>query len=167
MRERSGFTILELVLALTLIAVVAAVAIPSYFQRSDVTLENACVLLARDLRGAQNRAAYLGRATRVEFLADGDGYRATEAGGRTVRDPRSEEPFERRYSADGVFEGVVVVDVRFGGGRTVLYDERGSAVLGGEITLAFGPDTRTLVVEPLTGLVTIVGSTSGWSDLGY
>ena len=52
-----GFTLLELLIALIAISVIAAVAIPAYFSRSDVTLENAAVLLARRARRRATEAA--------------------------------------------------------------------------------------------------------------
>ena len=57
MRRRRGFTILELLAVVLLISMVAAVTIPAFFQDANVTLENASILLARDLRAAQNRSA--------------------------------------------------------------------------------------------------------------
>ena len=41
----------------------AGLAIPAYFGRSEVTLENAAILLAKDLRAAQNRSAFMADVT--------------------------------------------------------------------------------------------------------
>ena len=101
--RRGGFTILELLIALMLIAIVASLAVPSWFDRSEVTLENACVLLARDLRLAQNRAAVLGEETVVEFSTAGTGYTVYDPWGKTIMHPRTRRPFHRDYAADGVF----------------------------------------------------------------
>ena len=164
---RGGFTILELMLALALISVVAAVAIPAYFGRGHVTLENATILLARDLRAAQNRCAYLGVRADVEFFVDGDGYRVVGPKGEPIRNPRNDGTFVRRYSSDAVFEGVVIVHTSVGPDNKLSYDERGFAREAAAITLVFGGDTRTLRVDEKSGAITIVGSTSGWRDHGY
>jgi len=164
---RRGFTILELVLALTMVSAVATLAIPAYFDRGDVTLENAAVLLARDIRAAQNRSAYLGEPARIEFYADGAGYRATTWKGRIIHNPRTEEPFVRDYSQDGVFEGVLFLEVEMGDEGLLRFDARGRALDGGSVVLGYGSDRRTLLIESGTGKISILGSTSGWIDLGY
>ena len=69
--RRRGFTIPELMIAVVAIAVVAGIAIPMHFGRSEVTLENAAILLARDLRAAQNNAAYMGRTMTISFDEEG------------------------------------------------------------------------------------------------
>lgn len=55
--DKSGFTILELVMVILLIAVLAAVAIPRFANVSGVRLGNAAVKIVSDIRYAQNRAA--------------------------------------------------------------------------------------------------------------
>ena len=123
--NRRGFTILELLLVLIFVSTVAALAIPAFFSRPSITLENASVLLARDLRTAQNRSAYLAEESRMEFLRDGSGYRVTDLSGEVVRNPRTGEDFERIYPSDGVFRGVTVTDVWAGDDWTVNFDDRG------------------------------------------
>ncbi|MCZ6598601.1 MAG: type II secretion system protein [Planctomycetota bacterium] len=165
--RREGFTIIELLLALVVISLVAALSIPAYFARSEVTLENAAVLLARDLRSAQNRAAFRGRRTVVEMFPDRDGYQVLDQTGRPVTNPRTSEAFVRRYSIDGVFRGVEVLNVDFGGDRRLVYDENGQPGEAGEVTLGFDGDTRVVRVSAPGGRITILGTTSGWVDLGY
>lgn len=154
-------------IALALISIVAAIAIPVHFSRGDVTLENACVLMARDLRAAQNRSAYLGVASTFFFPADGTGYQVSDARGSLVRNPRTDQPFTRDYTRDAVFEGVSVLEVRFGPDRSLQFDEQGLASESGEVVLAYRGETRILSIRELSGEVTIIGSTSGWHDDGY
>lgn len=162
-----GFTILELLVAVVMVAIVAAVAIPVHFARPEVTLENACILLARDLRAAQNRAAYEGDVSVVTFDEDGGGYSVTNSVGTVIDHPRTDGPFVRRYDADAVFDGVHVRMVDTGNDRSLVYDERGFALEAGRIVLTFGGDAREVLVARDTGDVTILGSTSGWVDRGF
>ena len=162
-----GLTILQFLLLLTAIAIGASVAIPAYFSRPDVTLENAAVLLARDLRSVQNRSAYLGLPARLEFFPEGNGYRATDENGNVVHNPRTDLLFIRDYNRDAVFEGVSVNSLDLGEDRRVTYDGRGFATATGRITLVMGDAERTIVVEKRTGNISILGSTSGWQDLGF
>ncbi|MEW6071097.1 MAG: prepilin-type N-terminal cleavage/methylation domain-containing protein [Planctomycetota bacterium] len=167
MQARSGLTILELLVVLVLVALAAGLAIPAYFERSEVTLERASILLARDLRMAQNRSAYLEEPCRVWFREDGDGYRVTNHAGAIIRNPGTNQPFERRFSVDAVFRGVRIVEARFGPDRFLSYDERGLPREEGQITLWFAGDTRTVHVERRAGKIEILGATSGWTDPGY
>ena len=164
--SRRAFTLIELIIALAMIAVVATFAVPAWFERGEVTLENAAQLLADDLRDAQNRAAALGKPTTVVFSIDGAGYEAVERDGDVIAHPRTGRPFVRSYPADGVFEGVEVFEVELGPARSLTYSADGRAGSGGRIVLSFDGETRTLIVEPGTGRMTLVGGTSAWVDDG-
>lgn len=164
--RRAAFTILELMIAVVAIAIVAGIAIPLHFGRAEVTLENACILLARDLRAAQNNAAYSGRKMTVVFDEDGGGYRVVDDHGSVVEHPRTNGPFERRYDYDGVFRGVYVRMVELGEDRALTYDQRGFALEQGRVVLAYDRDTRELVISRDTGDVNILDSSSGWVDKG-
>lgn len=158
---------MELLLLLSGLAILAAWAIPAFFARPDVTLENASTLLAHDLRAAQNRAAYKGVPCSVVFPEDGDGYAVLDDHGDLIRNPRTELPFRRRYSIDGVFRGVVIVSVDFGPDRRLDFDENGLVLEGGSVTLAFNGDSRKLWIEEGSGRLRLEGSSSDWQDYGY
>ena len=69
-------------------------------------MEQAAILLARDLRAVQNQAVIVGRNIELEFLPDGDGYKAIDELGDEVILYYDGIPLARRYNADGVFQGV-------------------------------------------------------------
>ena len=165
--KKGGFTLLELLIALVLISVIAALAIPAYFGRSEITLENAAILLAKDLRAAQNRSAFMAEETIVELLEDGDGYRMVDSLGKPVDNPRDNMAFERRYSIDAVFRGVSIVADDLGSNGRLSFNERGEPDEPMQLTLRFGDDERTVRVEPPYGEIHLIGSTSGWVDNGY
>jgi prepilin-type N-terminal cleavage/methylation domain-containing protein len=159
---RRGFTIVELLLALLALAAIVSLAIPMYFDQPEISLENAAVQLAEDLRVAQNRAAYLGRVVTVEFDDDGHGYRTIES---ALSGPRASKA--RRYDADGVFEGVWIRAAEFGAdGPKLRFDPRGRAVTGGRVELVFRGESRHLALEQGSGRISIEDSTSGWVDDG-
>lgn len=166
-RRQAGFTILELLLALLVLSVVASLSIPAYFARSEVTLENASILLAQDLRAAQNRAAYMGEPSLFAFDLATNGYEVRDEFGALIRNPTTRQPFVRCYSLDGVFDGVEIRSARFGDDQTLVFDKRGSALESGEIELVFGSDRRVLRIAKGAGTVHIEGTTSGWRDEGH
>ena len=65
---RAGVSLLVMLIVLAVMAIVAGVAIPAYFGRHGITLDNAARLLARDLRVAQNMAGFEGQPCTFEFL---------------------------------------------------------------------------------------------------
>lgn len=164
-RSRAGFTILELLLVLVVISLCAATTVRCYFSSSDVTLENAVILLARDLRAAQHRSIFLGEPGHMRFLPDGSGYALTDESGEIAHHPQTDEPFVRVYPEDGVFVGVEVSAARAGDDRTLHIDDRGTALELLEVTLSFEGEQRTLRLDPASNTITILGSTSGWQDV--
>lgn len=164
--RRGGFTLLHLVLLLGILTVAAAVAIPQFFAREIVTLENGAVLLARDLRAAQNRAAFSHETLFFRFFEDGDGYEVVTKSGKPILDPRTGRLFVRRYSTDGVFEGLRIDSVEAGDDRTLVLTASGEISDELRVSLSFKGSQRLLRAARPTGLVKIEGSTSEFLDDG-
>lgn len=166
LRRRAGFSILELAVVLTLLTVAAAIAIPLFFGRPSVTLDSAAILLARDLRAAQNEAVLRGRDVVVQFLPEGDGYRAFDESGELLPSPSGGGEFLRRYSRDGVFEGVRIELLDVAQNRSVHFTPEGFALQGLRLELVYAGDRRQLRLESATGLVSIEGLRRPWNDDG-
>ena len=167
MHTKVGFSLSELFASLACVAIVSAVTIHGWFDQGGVTLENAAILLARDMRAAQNRSAFLGKPSRFTFDADGEGYSVVDERGEVILHPRTDLPFVRRFPEAGVFRGVHLIDMSFGADASVIFDEEGRPLESGEVTLAFGADRRTISLAKESGHLTILGSSSGWQDGGY
>lgn len=148
--------------SLALVALIAGVAIPTYFARTAVTLDNAAVLLARDLRSVQNRAAHLGQSTTLRF--DAHGWRAFDALGRPLLRFGTRERIERRLDADGVFEGVTLEAVEFGAERSVRFDATGVPDRGGSLEIVYRGERRILSLSPADGSVALEGLERPWHD---
>lgn len=161
-----GFTLLHVVTSLIVMALVAVVGIPVYFGRPKITLERAAVLLANDLRLAQNRAAYLGTPVQVVFDDEADGYWFADLEGEHLEDPVGDEAIRRIYPGDAVFEGVTLDLVELTRGSAVYYDARGRCQSGGSITLGYRGQTRVVRVDPGTGMIRVEGTSSGFRDDG-
>lgn len=168
LRLLRGINLLEVFLGLVLLGIGASLAIPAWFGRSEVTLDNAARLLATDLRKAQNRAAFRRLGTQVEFAESGVAYRVMDETGLPAPAPIGDGPFERVYERDAVFRGVRVAEVDFDGGRVLRYDRRGAAQSGGRIVLEFGDSDRqvTLSVRKGAGWIQVDGLSEPWVDLG-
>jgi Tfp pilus assembly protein FimT len=151
---------------LALITVVAAIAIPLFYSRPAVTLDNAAILLARDLRAAQNEAVHRRKDVYAHFFGDGSGYRVFDESGEALKNPTGSGELVRRYTADAVFEGVRVASVEFGPRHMARFTPDGLAVRGGVVVLEFRGDQRILTLAEGSGLVEITGLERPWVDDG-
>jgi Tfp pilus assembly protein FimT len=156
-RSARGFTILELLAALASISLVAALAVPAFFERGEVTLDNACGILLKDMRLAQNRAAFRRAEVRVEFLKDGDGYRILDPGGAPIPHPYLFGDFGRRYSADAVFEGVRILAVEGGADRAIVWTPDGTSEVAATLVIAFGNQSRIVEIGSDRGSMRVIG----------
>ncbi len=147
-RLRGGFTIVELLVALILVALTATVAISAFFSRTEITLDNAARLLAEDLRSAQSRATALRCEVVFRFAADGSGYESFDNDQRTKPHTNGPDGMRRDFERDAVFEGVRISAVQLGGPDHVLFLRDGSVAAGGQVTIDYHGATRTVVIEP-------------------
>ena len=143
-RAVRGFTLLELVVSMALIAFVASFAISSFFSLSAMTLQNALKLLSDDIHEMQARATSLQIPVDLVFDPSGDGYHAEDRG---TPDPRRARLFplvSRRYSSDAVFEGVRIRRRDLSGSDRISFDPAGRAVTTGTIVVGYRSDARVL-----------------------
>jgi prepilin-type N-terminal cleavage/methylation domain-containing protein len=144
-REGSAFSLIELVLVLTIISILAAVAVPRYAGAlSRYRADAAARRVVADLSYARQAARSSSTSVTVMFktlqdriemesvqdLDDSSSAWVTDLGGRPFR-------------AD-------LVSADFSGIKKVVYDGYGQPDSGGFVVLAVGSETRTVVVDPDT-----------------
>ena len=152
---RRGVSLLTILLTLAGVALVAGLAIPLWFARHEVTLDNAALLLVRDLRATQGRAAILGEP--LEFVLDPHGWQAKQSDGEQVLRAGSTEPLMRKLDENGVFDGVTLSDIQFGADRSVSFGPIGEWKESGSVELSFRGETRRIVVTAPRGDIRIEG----------
>jgi len=163
---KGGFTLFELLFSLCMVALVASFAVPAYYARPEITLDNAARLLARDLRAAQNRAATYRMIVEFSFFANGDGYEVTDMNGHHLADPGGGGDFIRRYSYDGVFEGVHLSALDSSAIGDTHFDANGFALEGGHFMLTYLGAQRIVVLQEGSGLLNVIGLETPWADDG-
>ena len=157
-----GVSIVGLAAALLSISALALLAIPGFFARAEVSLDNATVLLAADLRATQDAAAINECELRVLFFADGSGYSVVDANDQLIAHPAGIGDFVRSYSRDGVFESVRIVSTDLGPEDWITFDAHGFARSVGSVVLGLDDERRTLRVQAASGLVRIEGLGRPW-----
>ena len=149
-KRRGGFSLLEVLLVLAILAVFAAVAAPRYGRatgryRADLAARR----VVADLRLAQAWAKAASSARTVSFSTATDQYQLVNvpspdgvSGDYTV--VLSAEP----YQAD-------LTSVNFNNGSQVVFNGWGLPDHGGTVVLSAGAEQRTVVLDGGTGRVTV------------
>jgi prepilin-type N-terminal cleavage/methylation domain-containing protein len=144
-RARSAFSIVELVIVTSIIAIAAAIAIPRY-SASVVRyrLDAAARRVAADFDRARTAARVASEPRTVTFSAGTVSYTVSgesslrRAGAYTVQ--LGDEPYRAH-----------AVAASFGGAPSITFDAFGLPSSGGQVTLRIGTDERTVTVNAQTG----------------
>ena len=152
---RAGISLVGVLLGVCGIALLAIWAIPAFFEREGVTLDSVCLLLARDVRSAQNRATLLRSEAKVVF--DRDGWHALGADGQPLMTTGEEHQIVRRFSSDGVFDGVTIERIDSSADGELAITAHGTIARGIELELRFRDEQRTVRIERGSGQVVVVG----------
>lgn len=147
-----GFTLIEIVMVLLLIAILAVVVIPRLGTYTGMQLEVAAKKVASDIRYAQSLAMANRTAQwqRITFDADTDSYRIYSKTG-SVKDPVTQEPaFAVRFN-QGEYQGVDVQNTF----STTFYYPFGNPSEGGVVRLKRDLAFKNISVMPVTGKVVI------------
>lgn len=163
-----SFTLIELVVTLTIVAILAATAVPKLATLGTRRLAPAAWQLATHIRFARNLAMTACRRTWVEFNVSGNSYSVyiedPDTPGRSDRilatHPETRGDFNVILNS-GDFDGIEVDTASFGGRAEVEFDWLGQpyngmgSLLASDGTVVLGSDsaTRTVRVVAETGMV--------------
>lgn len=158
-----GFTLIELMIVLVILAVAAAIAVPMASSAGSLQLRSAVNMVAADLEYAKSLAIGTGQRHSVVFDDGAETYRIADANGNVIKHPvKKGFDYVVSFSTDKRLGQVNIVSADFDGSQTVSFDYLGSpyngapaALASGVVTLQAGGVTRTVTVEPVTGFVSI------------
>jgi len=185
--KRRGYTLIELILVVTILGIAGALLVPNLSSRGDLDTQAAVRTLVADIAFAQSDALARQGYRRVQFLPDGRGWALVqvedldelfdEATADYVVDPLNRGSAGNRCIVDlergGRFSSVRVVSASFDGSTRdfFTFDELGGTVYGsglpgtgGTVVLASPEATYEVVLAPLTGKITVrrtAGATGG------
>lgn len=175
----SGYSLLELLAVVSIVSLLAAVALPGFRPAEDEQLRLAAGQVAEALRFARTEAIRTGEVHAVEIFFDteqvivskADMTQATPYPGATPTDPTAIQvnPLTKQPYDFNLAAGVDVVAKPFtyavGLRRTVLFDAQGMPFLKGggvfyqlddaTVQVVFGGQQYVVSVAPLTGRVTV------------
>jgi len=164
----SGFTIIELLIVVVIIAIAAMTAIPMLTSADSFQIRSAANMVAADLEYAKTIAISRGQNFSVVFDKTAESYRIEDESGAVIAHPvKKGFDYIIDFQNDGRLNKVDIEDVNFDldSSHTITFDYLGSPYSGprtsnplnsGVISLRAGQMTVTVNVEPVTGFISIV-----------
>jgi len=164
-RETRGFTLLELLIVVLILAIAAAVVVPLAASGQDAQCASAARMVVADLELAQSYALARQDLVALVFSEDLQNYKVVLAAGQNLdvyesllvlaHPGRAGQIYETNIQAELQLGDVVVSSADFNGDRYVVFDSFGSPEFGGSIVLTVRDASLTVTVEPITGAVSV------------
>lgn len=164
-RQATGFTLVELLMVVLILAIVAGIVVPMASSSRDAQCASAARMLVADLELAQSTALARQDLVALVFRDDLQSYKVVLATGQNLDDYASltalEHPgrpgqsYEIDIQKELLLPSVVIGSANFNGERYVVFDTFGSPEFGGSIVVAAGDVSLTVTVEPITGAVSV------------
>jgi len=165
-RTREGFTLIEIIVTIVILAVAALVAIPVFSTGADMQVRSAANKIAADLDYAKGLAVTHQENYTVVFDPSTESYQIQDDTAAVIAHPIRPGDFIEDLGADRRLSRVNISDVDFDSdvSNAVTFDYLGAPYSGtdtnsplnsGRITLQADSFTLYVDVEPVTGYVTI------------
>ncbi len=165
-RRACGFTLMEVIVVVVILAIVALMAVPMFSSAADIQLKAAANMIAADLEYAKSMAISRQRPYSVVFNSATDSYEVRDKDDVVIPHPINPGDLVVVFPSDSRLNQVVIASADFepGSEETITFDYLGSPYSGsttatplvsGTISLEADSFTMTITVEPITGYVTI------------
>lgn len=150
--RRHGFTAVELIIVVLIVAIMAAAAVPKYADALNrFRVDLAARRIAADLATVQARARATSSSQTILFTLPPQGSRYQIAG---MKDPDRPAATYTVNLADYPYL-VTLNSANLGGDTTLVYNGYGMPDSAGTIVVQAGQYTKTVTVDPNTGMAAI------------
>ena len=160
-RATDGFTLVELILVVLVLAILASIAVPA-MSRSHIQIElrAAAENLVGALRYAQSMAVRNGSPFAVHLSPQDNSFYVADmvSPSQPVQDPFTMKPYRVDYSTHRLFEGVKLAATSLQ--SPVQFDSLGSPSGGGWVELQIGDERIRIELAVVTGRITVTQPTS-------
>jgi prepilin-type N-terminal cleavage/methylation domain-containing protein len=160
-RCRTGYTLVEVLIVVTIIGIAAAVIVPNMLAAGTLGVQAAARIIVADILYAQNDAIAQQRNRTVVFDPANESYSLQDENGAilTVRWKNgSANNYVVDFTTDDRFQGVVIVSAEFpagSGNSTLEFDALGGPLNGGTVEVEFQGRRYRVTVAAFTGRVTV------------
>ena len=164
--QRSGFTMIEILIVVVIIAIAAMMAIPMMTSAGSMQIRSAANMIAADLEYAKSMAISRQKIYAVVFNESTESYQIEDPSGIIDHPVKKGFKYLINFSNDSRLDKVDIADVDFDpdSSHTITFDYLGSPYSGsgtsnplnsGVISLQAGGATAIITVEPVTGFISI------------
>jgi prepilin-type N-terminal cleavage/methylation domain-containing protein len=156
---RKGFTLIELVMVMVIIAILAAWSIPRLDSLYSIKLSGAIKKAMSDIRYVQQLAVSRHTNTRIVFNKTTDVYVAEEEfpfGNNTwisIKSPFTRSDLAVNYTADPQYRGINITNASFNSSNILQFKWQGEPASGGRVDFEYKQNTNSILVENITGIV--------------
>jgi prepilin-type N-terminal cleavage/methylation domain-containing protein len=151
----SGFTMVEIIIVVVIIAIAALAAVPMMSSAASLQIRSAANMIAADLEYARSMSISRGENFSVVFDENTESYRIEDQVGTVIQHPvKKGFTYVVDFQNDSRLSKVDITNVSFTNSK-VQFDCLGSPDNGGTVTLQADGTTKTIMVEPVTGFISI------------
>lgn len=152
----SGFTLIEIIIVVVILAIAAMTAIPLMSSGGSVQLRSGANMISADLEYAKSMAISRGQNFSVIFDKNAESYRIEDQYNNVIPHPvKKGFNYVISFQNDSRLNKVDITNVNFNATQRVQFDCLGSPDNGGTISLDAGGTTATITVEPVTGFISV------------
>ena len=156
-----GFTLIEVLIVVVIIAIAAMTVVPMVSSAASVQIRSAANMIAADLEYAKSMAISRGQRFSVVFDKDTESYSIRNQAGAIIAHPvKKGFNYVIDFRNDSRLNKVDIANVDFDATSEIKFDYLGSPYNGndnplnsGVINLQAGGATATITVEPVTGFI--------------
>lgn len=160
-----GFTLVEIIIVVVVLAIAAVLAVPMLSTASDLEVRSAAQIVAADLEYAKSMAISRQRNYSVVFDLADNSYQVEDDSSSVIPHPgRPGLSFIVDFDDDSRTENTTITDADFDSQQTITFDYLGSPfssvgvanpLNSGTVTLQAESFSFDIVIEPVTGYITI------------
>jgi len=161
----SGFTLVEVLIVLVILAILASVLVPAMGDPATSRLKGAATILSRDIQYVQSEAMNTGQTLQINFVS-GTQYQVVDPDGGVggsallLRYPQLDYPahngqFIVDFDDPGPLRGATIQSPDFGGQPRLEFGRYGEPAAGGEVVLRSGSYRVRITIAPVTGMVSV------------
>ena len=153
---RGGFTLIEIIIVVVILAIAAMTAIPLMSSGGSVQIRSAANMIAADLEYARSMSISRGQNYSVVFDKNTESYRIEDQNDNMIPHPvKKGFYYIMNFQNDSRLSKVDITNVNFNTTQRVQFDCLGSPDNGGTINLNANGPAATITVEPVTGFISI------------
>lgn len=158
-RRASGYTLIEILLVITIIGIVGGIVVPQILVTGQMGVQAATRIVISDLMYAQNEAIARQQPISVVFDPNNERYRLTDGTDTIGVGWKGGDAASGNYvvdfSDDKRFRQVDIASANFGGETTITFDDLGTPSSGGVIRLVYNGETYEISMSDFTGRITV------------